>query len=99
MDSASFNVEIICGFTSNFVAICSDNSYLFIFSSRSKLPPLDILKFLVITLSNQDKKVTFILVDEDIAPATSSEFMKTFHNMNIMVQNIVVDASSFNGKI
>ena len=51
-----------------------------------KRPPLDILKFLVTTLRNQDLKVSFIRVDEDGELARSSEFMKTCHSMNIIVQ-------------
>ena len=57
-DFAFFNVEIIRGFTSNFVAICSATSYPFGFPSRSKRPPLDILKFLVTKLRNKDKRWT-----------------------------------------
>ena len=63
-----------------------------------KLPTLDILKFLVTTLSNQDKIVTFVQVDEDGELARSSEFMKTCHNMNIIVKDTGVDASLLNGK-
>ena len=98
MDFSFFNVESIRGFTSTFVDICSATSYLFGFSSISKRPPLDILKFLVATLRNQDKKVAFIAVDEYGALARSFEFMKTCHNMNIIVQTSGGDASSLNGK-
>ena len=98
IDFAFFKVESIRGFTSNFMAICSATSYPFGFPSRRKRPPLDILKFLVTTLRNQDKKVAFIIVDEDVALARSSEFMKKSHNMNIIVQTTGVDASSLNGK-
>ena len=80
------------------VAICSDTSYPFGFKSRSKLPPLDILKFLVTTLINHDNKVAFIRVDEYGALAVSSEFMRTCHNMNIIVHTTGGDASSLNGK-
>ena len=72
MDFAFFNVESIRGFTSTFVAICSATSYPFGFTSRSKRPPLDILKLLVVTLRNQDKKIAFIRADEDGALARSS---------------------------
>ena len=57
-----FNVEIIHGFTLTFVAICSDTSYPFGFTYRIKLTPLDILKLLVTTLRNKDKKVEFVEV-------------------------------------
>ena len=97
-DFAFFNVESIRGFTSTFVAICSDTSHPFGFPSRSKRPPLDILKFLVTTLRNQDNKVAFIRVDEDGALSISLEFMRICHNMNIIVQTTGGDASSLNGK-
>ena len=80
------------------MAICSATSYLFVFPSRSKNPPLDILKFLVATLRNQDNKVSFIRVDEDGALARSSGCMKTYHNMNIIVHTTGGYASSLNGK-
>ena len=81
-----FNVEIIRGFTSTFVGICSYTSHLLGFLSRSKLPPLDFLKFLVNTLCNQDKKVALIQVDKDRALAISSEFMKKCPNTKIIVK-------------
>ena len=49
-------------------------------------------------MSNQDKIVTFVQVDEDGELARSSEFMKTCHNMNIIVKDTGVDASLLNGK-
>ena len=52
----------------------------------SKHPPLEILTFLVTTLRNKDKKFAFVRVDKDVALEISSEFMKTCHNMNILVQ-------------
>ena len=54
-----FNVERIHGFTLTFVAICSDTSHPFGFTYKIKLTPLDILKFLVATLRNKDKKVAY----------------------------------------
>ena len=98
MDFAFFNVDCIRGFTSTFVAICSSTSHPFVFPYSSKLPPLDILKFLVTTLKNQDNKVVFVRVDEDVALAISLEFMRTCHNMNIIVQTTGGDASYLNGK-
>ena len=86
MDFAFFNVESIHRFTSTFLAICYATSYPIGFPSRRKLSPHDILKFLVAELSNQDKKVSFIWFDGDGALSRSSEFMKIFHNMNIIVQ-------------
>ena len=47
---------------------------------------------------NQNKKVLFIQVDQDVALARYSEFTKTCHNMNIIVQITGGDSSSLNGK-
>ena len=55
--------------------------------------PLDIIKFLVATLRNQDNKVALIQVDECGALPRSSELIKICHNMNIIVQNTCEDAS------
>ena len=49
-------------------------------------------------MSNQDKKVAFIRVDKDGALARSSEFTKTCHNMNIIVQTTGRYAPPLNGK-
>ena len=72
--------------------ICSAALYPFGFPYRSKLPHLEILKFIVTILRNQDNKVAFIRVYEDVALSISSEFMSTCHNMNVMVQTIDGDA-------
>ena len=80
------------------VAICYDVSYPFVFPYRSKILHLYILKLIVTILSNQDKKVLSIRVDEYGALARSSEFMAKYHNMNITVQNIGGDSSSLKDK-
>ena len=98
MGFAFFNIESIRALTSTFLAICYTNSYPFGFPSRIKLPPLEIIKFPVTTLRNQDNKVAFIQVDEYGAIEKYSEFMKTCHNMNIIAQSTGGDASSINGK-
>ena len=95
---AFFNVESIHVFISTFVAMCFSTSHPFGFQYRIKRPLLDILKFLITTLRNQDKKVAFIGVDEDGALAIYYEFMRTCHNMNIIVQTTGGYASSINGK-
>ena len=96
---AFFNVESIREFTSTSVDICSATSYPFGFSSRGKRLYFDILKRLVYLLRNQYKKVTFIRVNEYGALARSSRFIKTCHNMNIIVQTTGSYASSLDGKI
>ena len=81
------------------MATFSANSYSFGFPSRSKHPPLDILKLLINTLSNQYKKVSFIQVYKDGSLEISSVFMITCHNMNIIVQTKFGDASSLCVKV
>ena len=76
--------------------------YVLLLHTRLDLHPeanIDLLNFLFATLRNQDKKVAFIQIDEDGALTRSSGFMKTFHNMNIIVQTKCGDASSLNGKM
>ena len=97
MDFLFFNVESIHGFNSTFVAICYTTSHPFGFPSIIKRPPLDIIKCIVATFRNQDKKVLLILFNSDGALERSSEFMKTCNNMNIIVQTTGRDASSLNG--
>ena len=79
------------------MAICSATSYYFSFILISKRPPLEIQELLDNTLNNQDKKVAFIQLDEDLALARYSEFMKKCHNMNLIGQTTGRDASSING--
>ena len=98
IDFMIFNVEIIYGFTSTFVAICSATSHPFYFPSRSKRPPIDILKLLVTKFSNQYNKVAFVRFGEYGALEKYSEFMRKCHNMNIIVENKVGDALSLNGE-
>ena len=98
MDFAFFNVESIRGFTSTFVDICYATSHPSGFLFRRKLLPLYIIKFIVTTLRNQDKKVAFIRVDQDVALSRSYEFIKPCHNMNIIVKTTGGYASSPNGK-
>ena len=81
------------------MAICYATYYPFGFLSRIKRTPLEILKIIVTTLRNQDNKFAFFWVDEDGVLARYSEFMKTCHNINIIVQTTGIDASSINGKI
>ena len=99
MNFAFFNVKSICGFNSTFVAICSATSHTFGLPYRSKIPHINILKLIVTTLRNQDKKAAFIRVDEDGALEKSNEFMKICYNMSITVQTTGGYASSLNGKI
>ena len=56
MDFAFFSVEIVCGFTSTFVAVCYDNSKTFEFPPRIKWKTLVILKFLFAALRGKYKK-------------------------------------------
>ena len=49
-------------------------------------------------MRNQDNKVAFVLVDEDGELVRSSGFIRTCHNMNIIVQTKDGYAYSLNGK-
>ena len=69
MNFAFFHVESIHGFTSTFADILSSTSWTFGFPSGSKCPLLDIIKCLVTTLSNYNKKDAFIRFDEYVSLA------------------------------
>ena len=92
------NVEIIRGFTSTFLPICSTTSHLLVFTSRRKYPPLDILTVLITELNNDDTKFAFLLVDKYGALTNCFEVVRTYHIMNIIVQATDGNASSLNGK-
>ena len=49
--------------------------------------PLEIIKLLLKIFRNQDKRVSFIRVDEDGELERYSESMRACHNMNITVKN------------
>ena len=67
------NVEIIRGFTLNFMSICSATSHPFEFPSRNKSSPPEILKLLVTLFRNQDNFFH------------SSECTEIFHWQDILV--------------
>ena len=68
------------------------------FPSTIKRLTLDILKFIVTTLMNQNKKVALILLDQDVAQKIYSGFLNTGDNMKSIVQTIGGYASSINEK-
>ena len=92
------NIESIHVLTSTFLAIYSVTSYPFVSPSRRKFPLIEIIKFLFTKLRIQNKKVSFIRVDEDGELVRSYEFMKTCHKLKIIFQATGVDTSSLNGK-
>ena len=98
MNFSFFNVEGIYGYTSDFVYMCSATSYPFVFPYRIKHLPLNVLKFCVTALRNQNKKISFIQVDEDGALARYSEFVKSWHIINIIVQTTGGYSYSLNDK-
>ena len=75
-DFIFFNVESIHGFTSTFLNIQPATPYTFILLWKIKIQPLDILKIIIILLSNQGNKVAFIRVHEYGALARNSKFMQ-----------------------
>ena len=76
MDFAFFNVGSIHGFTSTFVAIYSDTSHSFGFTSRIKLTHIDNLRYLSNILMNHHSKIAFIRLDESVALERFSRLMR-----------------------
>ena len=60
---------------------------------------LDILKLLVPKFKKKYNKVAFIRVNEEGELARYSEFIRTYHNTNIIVQTTGGDEYKINGKI
>ena len=86
MNITFFNVESISGFTSNFVSIWSATSQPFCFLSIIKTLLIYIIKFKVNTLRKKDNKFAFVWVYKYVSQKLYLEFMRAWHNMNIIVQ-------------
>lgn len=98
-DFTFFNVESIRGFTSAFNVIESTVSYPFGFPSRSKRPPVSILKYIVSVLRSFGFSVKIIRLDEGGELAKSADFMQTVYDLNMIPEFTGGYASTINGKV
>ena len=98
MDFAFMNTESIRGFTSYLSCDCVSSKYSYRFCTRRKRAPVDIIRWIIITLRSQGKKVNFIRFDEGRELARSYEI----NNMLVTEFQVVMQttggyASHLNG--
>ena len=60
MDFTFINEISIRGFTAYVSVTCGTSGMSFLFPTRNKCPPLDIINFVVLTIRAQRKSVTFV---------------------------------------
>ena len=97
VDFSFFGVTSIRGFTSALDITCASTSYTIGFPTRSKTPPLEIMKWLINTLRSMGHNVTFIRVDEDGSLANSTEFCRLLMTMNCLLETTGGGNSTNNG--
>ena len=98
MDFAFMPETSIRGFTSFLSIKDAATNYTWIFLSRNKRPPLDILTFFISILKKENRYIRYVRVDEDGALANSTEFCKLIMFHQITLQTTGGYASSLNGK-
>jgi hypothetical protein len=99
MDFNIYNITSIRGFVATFDAVCCSTSYNFSFPTRSKAPPLEIVRWLISTIRNMGFQVVFIRVDEDRALARSAEFCSLIVDLNCVLETTGGYNSENNGKV
>ena len=80
MDFVFYNITYIRGFTSMLIVVCAKTIMLWVFPTASKRAHVHIIRFILITLTNEQHPCKFVRVDEDIALENS-----------IYVTNLLVD--------
>ena len=98
MDFAFMPVTSIRGFTAFLSIKDAATNYTWIFLSRNKRPPLDILSFFISIMKKENRTIRYIRVDEDKALANCTAFCKLLLLHNITLQTTGGYASSLNGK-
>lgn len=99
VDFSFFGETSIRGFTSALDITCASTSYTIGFPTRSKTPPLDIMRWLISTLRSMGHIVTFIRVDEDGSLANSSEFCSLLMRLNCLLETTGGGNSTNNGMV
>jgi len=98
MDFAFFNVQSVRGFTSYMSCDCVLTKYSFRFCTRRKRAPVDIIRWILLTLRKQKKEVNFVRFDEGGELARCEELNKMLLNeFQIVMQTTGGYASHLNG--
>jgi len=98
MDYELMSQPSIRGFTAFLAVKDAATNYTWVFPTRNKRPPLDIVKYLLAILQKENRPTTYVRVDEDGALANNTEFCKLLHTSEIHLQGTGGYASDKNGK-
>lgn len=100
VDFAFMNKPSIRGFSSYLTFICVSTKYTFRFCSRSKRAPKELIRWVLNTLQNQNKKTNFIRFDEGGELARCEEIPKMLvEEFGITMQTTGGYASHLNGTV
>ena len=99
VDFSFFSVVSIRGFTTALDVACASTSYPFGFPTKSKSPPIEILRWLIGTLRSMGYVVNFIRVDEGGELANSSSFAEFIFKSDCIMESTGAGNSTNNGKV
>ena len=99
VDFSFFSVVSIRGFTSALDIACASTSYPIGFPTKSKAPPIEILRWLLGTLRSMGYVVNFLRVDEGGELANSSSFAKFVFKSDCILESTGAGNSTNNGKV
>jgi hypothetical protein len=99
IDFSFFGTTSIRGFTSALDVTCGSTSYPIGFPTKSKSPPLEIVRWVISTLRSMGFEVTFIRVDEGGELARSAEFCSLIVSLSCLLQTTAGGNSSNNGRV
>ena len=97
VDFSFFTMKSIRGFTCGLDVACAATSYPFAFPTKSKVPPIDILRWLMSSLRSLGHVINFIRVDEGGELANSSVFAEFVFKNNCILQTTGGGNSTNNG--
>ena len=98
MDFCFYRTESIRGFTSYLSVTCYASNYSFVFPTRSKRPPLDIITWLIEVMKRQGFIVLIIRFDEGGELARSTEVCSLLTKLNIVMESTGGYSSDLLGK-
>ena len=99
MDLSSFSVTSVRSMNALMYVSDTKTRYLWTFPTRNKRPPIDICRSIYELLRRMGRIIQEILVDADGALANSSEFIKFWYHLGIVVTNTGGYASYLNGQV
>ena len=98
MDFGFYNVKSVRGFSSFLSVDCVQTKYSFAFCTRRKRSPIDIIRWILSTLSKLDKQVNFVRFDEGGELARCEELNGMLvDEFNVVMQTTGGYASHLNG--